>query len=222
MSGRDTIRRNIRKAIGTTGQEAERKAAVADRLARTPAGIIPQRGQLPPADRVALFIDMAEKAEATTERIGEAEELPEAVSAYLRAHNLPATVRTGADPLLSSLAWDRTQIEVQQGAARATDVVSMSHAQAAIAEAGALVLSSGPDNPTTLNFLPEVHIVVVRAEDVVGDYETVWAGMRDANGRGAMPRTVNLIAGPSRSADIEQKLQLGAHGPRQLHIVIVG
>ncbi|MEI9915983.1 MAG: LUD domain-containing protein [Methylovirgula sp.] len=40
--------------------------------------------------------------------------------------------------------------------------------------------------------------------------------------RGAMPRTVNFITGPSRSADIEQTLLLGAHGPRALHIIIVG
>jgi L-lactate utilization protein LutB len=37
-----------------------------------------------------------------------------------------------------------------------------------------------------------------------------------------MPRTVNLITGPSRSADIEQTLILGAHGPRRLHVIVVG
>jgi L-lactate dehydrogenase complex protein LldG len=82
--------------------------------------------------------------------------------------------------------------------------------------------SVAADNPTTLNFLPEVHIVVVRGDDILGDYETAWDMIRVRYGRGTMPRAVNLVTGPSRSADIEQTLLLGAHGPRRLHIVLVG
>ena len=83
-------------------------------------------------------------------------------------------------------------------------------------------LASGQDNPTTLNFLPETHIVVLRAEGVAGDYETVWAKLRARYGKGALPRTVNWVTGPSRSGDIEQTILLGAHGPRRLHVVVVG
>ena len=85
-----------------------------------------------------------------------------------------------------------------------------------------LALVSGPANPTTLNFLPDNHFVVVFADDLVGDYESVFAKLRAAYGAGAAPRTLNFITGPSRSADIEQTLLLGAHGPRRLHIVVVG
>ncbi len=85
-----------------------------------------------------------------------------------------------------------------------------------------LVLTSGKDNPTTLNFLPETEIVVLDAADVAGDYETVWDRLRERFGKGTMPRTVNFVTGPSRSGDIEQTIILGAHGPRSLHIVIVG
>lgn len=84
------------------------------------------------------------------------------------------------------------------------------------------MLTSGPDNPTTVNFLPEVHVVAVAAGDIAGDYETVLGRLRETYGKGEMPRTVNLITGPSRSADIEQTLLLGAHGPRRLHVMIVG
>ncbi|MNT99319.1 Lactate utilization protein C [compost metagenome] len=73
----------------------------------------------------------------------------------------------------------------------------------------------------TLNFLPEHHIVVLAADEIAGDMETIWARLREKQGS-AMPRTVNFVTGPSRSADIEQTLLLGAHGPRALHIVIVG
>jgi L-lactate dehydrogenase complex protein LldG len=46
--------------------------------------------------------------------------------------------------------------------------------------------------------------------------------LRKAKGKGEMPRALNLITGPSRSGDIEQTIILGAHGPRALHIVVVG
>ena len=66
------------------------------------------------------------------------------------------------------------------------------------------------------------HVVVIAAEDIEGDYESALARIRETYGQGRMPRTVNMITGPSRSGDIEQTILLGAHGPRKLHIVIVG
>jgi L-lactate dehydrogenase complex protein LldG len=98
----------------------------------------------------------------------------------------------------------------------------VSHAFAGVAETGTLVMASGADNPTTLNFLPDTHIVVVDAKDVAGDYEMVWARVRETFGTDALPRAINLITGPSRSADIAQILILGAHGPRRLHVLVVG
>jgi L-lactate dehydrogenase complex protein LldG len=84
------------------------------------------------------------------------------------------------------------------------------------------MLVSGPENPTTLNFLPDTHLVVVDAKDVAGDYETLWQRLRAQFGPGMLARNVNLITGPSRSADIEQTLILGAHGPRRLHVMVIG
>ncbi len=100
--------------------------------------------------------------------------------------------------------------------------MALSRAFAGVAETGTLVLLSGPENPTTLNFLPDTHIVVIQAADIAGDYESVWRQLRALYGPGILPRTVNFITGPSRSADIEQTLILGAHGPRALHILVVG
>jgi L-lactate dehydrogenase complex protein LldG len=99
--------------------------------------------------------------------------------------------------------------------------VSVTGAFAAIAETGTLMLLSGPSGPTTLNFLPDNHIVVLRASQLVGAYEEAWGRLRELYGPGKLPRTVNLITGPSRTADIEQTIQLGAHGPRRLHILVV-
>jgi L-lactate dehydrogenase complex protein LldG len=67
-----------------------------------------------------------------------------------------------------------------------------------------------------------VHIVVVEAGAVAADFETVMEELRERYGVGTLPRAVNMITGPSRSADIEQTLILGAHGPRKLHVIVVG
>jgi L-lactate dehydrogenase complex protein LldG len=222
MNPREAILGKIRRSLGVTGGELRRNASVDDRLTRAPKGVIPSRGQLPQAERIALFAAMAEKVLATVERVADETAIPTAVAGYLRAHNLPATLRMGDDSLLTGLAWSRTPIEVKRGASDGTDVVGLSHAFAGVAESGTLVLASGKDNPTTVNFLPETHIVVLKADDVAGDYEAVWEKLRGRYGRGVLPRTVNWVTGPSRSGDIEQTILIGAHGPRRLHVVIVG
>jgi L-lactate dehydrogenase complex protein LldG len=222
MTARDGMLARIRQALGVTGGEIARNAAVDDRMRRAPRGVIPARGQLAPAERVALFTRMAEKVFATVTLVDRPDEIPTAVADYLRAHNLPATARSGEDLRLVGLPWKRTAIELTRGPSGGSDPVGISHALAGVAETGTVVLTSGPDNPTTLAFLPETHIVVVRADDIAGDYETAWSAVRAVFGKGQMPRTVNWITGPSRSADIEQTLLLGAHGPRRLHLIVVG
>jgi L-lactate dehydrogenase complex protein LldG len=223
MSARDLIFASIRRSLGVGGKEAPRRKAVADRLAQHPQGIVPARGQLAAKERLALFRTMVEAANGSVEDIADAADVPGAVAAFLRGHNLPMAVRRGADPRLAALPWERERaLEVSVGRSDGQDLAAVSHAFGAAAESGTLMLVSGPDNPTTLNFLPDTHIVVIAANDVAGDYETLWRKLRATFGEGLMPRTVNLITGPSRSADIEQTLILGAHGPRRLHVMMVG
>jgi L-lactate dehydrogenase complex protein LldG len=222
MPARDLIFGSIRRSLGVSGKEATRRKAVADRLAQHPAGIVPARGQLAAKERLALFRTMVEAANGSVEEIADAD-VPSAIAALLRAHNLPMAVRRGADPRLAALPWERERtLDVSVGTSDGTDVVAVSHALGAAAESGTLMLVSGSDNPTRLNFLPDTHVVVIDAKDVAGDYETLWRRLREKFGDGLMPRTVNLITGPSRSADIEQTLILGAHGPRRLHVMVVG
>ncbi|HEV2560168.1 MAG TPA: lactate utilization protein [Microvirga sp.] len=221
MSARDDIFANIRRSLGVKGSETIRRQLVTDRLERSPRGVVPSRGQVQGEERVALFKTQAEAALATVTEVTSPGEVPQAIAEYLRNHNLPATIRMGEDPRLAAMPWDETALEVSRGRSEGGDLNAVSHAFGGVAETGSLVMVSGADNPSTLNFLPDNHIVVVRAADLATDYESVWQKVRFAFGKGGMPRTVNWITGPSRSGDIEQTMLLGAHGPRRLHIVVV-
>jgi len=222
MNARDQVFTSIRRALGVTGDEEPRRKAVEDRLRDHPRGVIPRRGQVSPAERVALFIGKVEAVAGTAQRIASSDDLPAAVADYLRRNNLPLAVKRGADPALAAAPWDREPaLTINVGATEGGDLVALSDAFGAAAETGTLVPLSGSDNPTTLNFLPDNHIVVVAAEAIDGDYENVLARLRGQLGAEHLPRAINLVTGPSRSADIEQTLILGAHGPRRLHVIVV-
>jgi L-lactate dehydrogenase complex protein LldG len=159
-------------------------------------------------------------------RVAGTEDVPAAVADYLSQHNLPSHLVMTPDPRLDGIPWARRPLlEFRRGRAEDADQVGVTACFAAIAETGTLMLVSGPESPTRNNFLPETHIVVVRSADVAATYEEGWMRLRHAKataeGGVAMPRTVNFITGPSRTGDIEQRLELGAHGPRRLHIVLI-
>ena len=118
-----------------------------------------------------------------------------------------ATIRVWPD-----MPWSETTLEILRGPSDGHDLNAVSAAFAGIAETGTLALVSGPDNPTTLNFLPDNHIVLLPREAIEADYESVFAKLRGVYGKGEAPRTLNFITGPSRSADIEQTLLLALMG----------
>jgi hypothetical protein len=123
------------------------------------------------------------------------------------------------DPPLQRANWAATLLEIRYGRPEDRDPVSLTTAFAGIAETGTLMLLSSPETPTTLAFLPETSIIVLPTVRVLRAYEDGFRALREE--RGAMPRSVNLITGPSRSGDIEQTIQLGAHGPRRLLVLLV-
>lgn len=222
MKGREAVFANIRKSLRLREDDRARREAVAARLKHHPRGIVPARGQKPARERLALFVQMAEAAKTSISILGTKEEIPSAVAAYLRSKNLPQSIRHGEDERLALIPWAKQPaLEVTKGASDGNQLVSVSYSFGAVAETGTLVMVSGPGNPTTLNFLPDHHLVIVDERDIAGDYETIWDRIRERFGANEMPRAVNWITGPSRSGDIEQTHLLGAHGPRSLHVLVV-
>jgi L-lactate dehydrogenase complex protein LldG len=225
MSARDNILGGIRRALGRGTLPEETSGALADRVAAHRRNLIPARAvSLNPAARVDLFVDMAKAVQTTVARVMSPTDVLEEVARYLAAENLPAGLVMAPDPVLDALPWaERPLLQIRRGKAEATDAVSLTPCLAAVAETGTLMLTSGETTPTTLNFLPDTHIVMLRASQVVATYEDGWDLLRARPGKGpqALPRTVNFITGPSRTGDIEQRIELGAHGPRRLHVILV-
>ena len=220
MSSRDYILSKIKAASESPNAAEDREAVVQARLDDHPRGILPKQSQ----NRTAMLRRFAQKvrASAGTCETCKSADLKKVVARYLRNHNLPAKIRMGKDRRLSKLKTaGGTLLEVVQGPSDGKDLVCVSHAIGGVAESGTVFLASGANNPTTLNFLPEHHLVVVNAKNITGSYEELITTVRKTYGSGSMPRTLNMITGPSRSGDIEQTLILGAHGPLALHVIVV-
>lgn len=218
---RTRIMARIRRST-PKGDEASRIAIIEERLQHPQRNLVPERGQGDEAHRIATFARMMEAVGGTVEVLDDVNDVPASVAGYLRNTNRPAEIRRGKDERLATLPWHRAQtLEVKEGRAEDSDTASLTHAFAGVAESGTIVQLSGPDNPTTLNFLPEAHIVLLDAKDLHASYEEGWARLREIYGPGQMPRTVNMISGPSRTADIEQTIVRPAHGPKDMHVIIV-
>ncbi len=226
-SARDIILQRIGKAIeeGRAPPRSERESGAEARLVAKERTVVPKGANVSGEEAIALFTQKAQSVQTTIRHVAAISDVAEAVSQYLTAKNLPQAIRRGSDPLLDRAGWEAQPLmEVTIGPSDGSDRVGLSVAVSAVAETGTLILSSGPDNPTTLNFLPDHHLVVLPADRIEGPLEQSLRGMVDhssSNG-GLLPRIVNLITGPSRSGDVEQQIVLGAHGPRAVHVILIG
>jgi L-lactate dehydrogenase complex protein LldG len=218
---RSQILNGIRRSLQRGELSGDPLKAAEARLAQPPRGPAVARAALAQPDKVALFCQWAEANNATVARVAPAEVAAE-VSAYLARNNLPAEAVIAPSPQLAGYDWSsQKMLSLRRGRGEGSDHVSITGAFAAIAETGTVVMASGPEHPVTLNLLPDTHIVVLRESDIVGGYEEVWERLRARYGKDHMPRTVNTITGPSRTGDIEQAMELGAHGPRRMHVLVV-
>lgn len=164
------------------------------------------------------FITKLTKVEATVNCIKNTGELSSAVNEYLLENNINPTIVAAPSEKLQQINW-QDEMSVEFRVAVDSDLTTLTYANAGVAETGSLVLFSGDASPTTLNFLPDNNICVIHQDKIFPYMEDIWDLLRkEKNG---VPRTINFITGPSRTADVEQTIQLGAHGPRRLHVIIV-
>ena len=211
---RDQILSAIRKSL------ADGEPRTTARLEELRSRIQNSRPQVQPEfddELLARFCQKHVAVHGTYERIS-AKDVESAVVKHLASMGLDAQWHLGSGPVLDATQWTEKVFVYRKGADRDTKA-ALSEAVAAVAETGTLVMCSGPTAPPSQNYLPDDHLVVVDRRRIVRHMEDAWTILRESGAtRG---RAINLITGPSKTGDIEQTIQYGAHGPRRLHLLIV-
>lgn len=220
MSARAEILGRLKTTLDKVHNPTVRCSHADQRIHDAAPTLLPQRSQTEGAAKQILFIDEAQKAAADVRQLARLSDVPKVVNDVLN-ENVCAKLKAAPHDTLQAMDW--FNLDVSFGCGAGEDHVGLSVAYAGVSETGTLVMVSGPATPTTLNFLPDVHVVVLLGEDIHANYEEVWARLRHEAkpDMPVLPRTVNWITGPSRTADIEQTLLLGAHGPRKLIILLI-
>ena len=214
-AARSDIFANLRKALARGALDAATQNDLRARLASPHCGPQP----LLQSDTLALFSDKVGAAAGRVAQAREPAQVVKAVQDFLLEHSIPPTLVVAADPHLASLPWP-TGLQAHYRPLHSDDTTAITCAYAGVAETGSLVLLSGPLTPTRFNFLPDNFLCLLPRHRIVAHMEDVWGLVRKE--RAGLPRSLNFITGPSRTADVEQVIQLGAHGPRRLLVVIVG
>ena len=213
-SAREEILDRVAKAVGRDDIDTETEKRLTDRLRQLPTKLRPQWND----DPVERFVSKLRAVAASVDVVGTAADVVESVQTFLREHNIPLAVTVAPDDRLNRDPWP-DGLKVSRRNAIPEDVTSITLAEAGVVETGSLVLPSSVKSPTGMNFLPENHIVILRKDQLVKHLEDGWAcAVKSSNG---IPRTVNFITGPSKTADVEQTIEYGAHGPRRLHVVLL-
>jgi L-lactate dehydrogenase complex protein LldG len=213
QQAREAVLARVRAALGRTGPDDEARAAAHAYIAARRQGPRPAM----PADLVRRFVERARDMSSTVERVASFDDVPAAVARYLDAGS---SLRSAIGwPAFAGLSWREHDIEFEARPATGDDAIGLTGCFCAIAETGTLVFVTGAATPSATFLLPDTHVAIVRADQIVSGMEEAFAHIRRECG--TMPRAVNLVSGPSRTGDIEQTIVLGAHGPRRVHIILL-
>ncbi len=212
---REAVLEAVVKALGDTQRDEASIVSEARALIEVPDTARPK---LPSASVVESFLERVAgpKVGATVDRIPKLAALPEAVARFLSEKGLEARIALQPTLALSTLDWSAACIGLNNAL---DEGVAVGLARWGIAETGSLVFHSAADMPILFNFLPAVHIVAIYASAIVPHMEDYAVAARVAGD--PAPRNVCLITGASGTTDIEGSLVKGAHGPRDLHIVVI-
>ncbi|MEO1281368.1 MAG: LUD domain-containing protein [Pseudomonadota bacterium] len=218
MSARDVILMDVRGALGASKQARRGPRDITEEANALLADIDKTRPTLPDNDPVESFAQrvVGPKVNATLDRIEQLDDVPSAVVRYVEAHSLERSTSVAPHQDLADLDWMGSNLNVVPDASDGTFVAL---AGWAIAETGSVVLHSANDTPILPNFLAATQIVIVYQSSIVAHLEDYIAAAQAAGD--PAPRNACLVTGPSGTSDIEGAFVRGAHGPRNVHIIIV-
>ncbi len=172
-------------------------------------------------ERVELFVRQFEKLNGKPVRVRSRAEAAAAVRDLMNgqsavASNAPFLAQSGITDLAGVVArfTSREQLRAACAAAR----FGITGADYALADTGAFAMLAGPHEARLISLLPPAHIAVFPASSILPDLDELFVRLPNPAERSS---SLVLIAGPSRTADIEQILVRGVHGPGEVHAIIV-
>lgn len=219
MSARDHILARIRANAGKQGLTTAAELAAARHVINArERGPLPTFGQ---HDPLRHFIEECARLKTTLAEVDSLAEVPREVARYLSVV-LSLTnqqVRIAGWPEFAPLDWPSVQIDYANRPAADSDLIGITGCFCAIGETGTLLLLGAHNTPKVTALLPETHICIVKKSRMVATMEDAFQLCRDEIGE--LPRATFFVSGPSRTADIEQTIVIGAHGPYRVHVVLV-
>ncbi len=221
-AAREAILSKVRAALGRA--DASSQGANADDIRAQAQDLLPAdldmiRPQFSEQSNLERFVEKvtSERLTATVECVAAMTDVTTAVTAYIENAGVEKEIALSPQPALQNLDWGEIQV---RNVIAANEPVAVGMADFGIAETGTVVFTSRADSPTLFQYLPLHHVVIVAAETILRYMDDYWDVVRE---RGDVhPRNTNFITGTSGTADIEAKNVRGAHGPRFMHIIIVG
>jgi L-lactate dehydrogenase complex protein LldG len=211
MSAREDILGKIARSRGASAGTAK------------PVPLRPALAAKDGAARLAQFCHLALSLGCTIVPVREMRAVPASLAHALSEQNLKGDVWLNDEPQLTALSWQEAGLSIhsERGNDDLDGVISVTGALAGLAETGAVIMQSSAVHPFAMGLLPDVHVAVLRTDQIVAGMEDIWPLARKAGGN-RLPRALSLVGGPSRTGDIEATLVMGAHGPRSLQILLVG
>ncbi len=191
-------------------------------------------GRMPePGDLTGKFVERAEIAGASVHRVGSSQEIAPTIASILREAGLSSALFATA-PLLDDASvatqlsneftvsqWTPNAPEGETRDAAFAMECGVTGVDYAVAETGSLVICAAPEQGRSVSLLGRLHVAVVDSSQIIPDLYDL-APRLESDFPDGMPSNVNVITGPSKTADIELNLVIGVHGPGQVHIILVG
>ena len=215
MSARENILARIRSQSAKAGVTTEGELdAVRAHISKHERGPLPTFAM---HDPVQHFIEECARLSTTITEVAEVVDVPREVARYIASARLQA--RCTGWPEFVALDWQAAGIQYDNRPATGDDMIGFTGCFCAIGETGTLLLLGAPNTPKSTALLPETHICIVKKSRMVPTMEDAFALMR--NEIGEPPRATFFVSGPSRTADIEQTIVIGAHGPYRVHVILI-
>jgi L-lactate dehydrogenase complex protein LldG len=171
------------------------------------------------ADAASHFVAKAKASVAQVHEIAEPADAPAAIWEIIAAERLIPRLHIPASSPLRALPWHAAPGLLLCPEPPSGEDSAFAAPDYAIAETGTVVFFSGPDSPSSWHFRPGREFMMIPRARILPRLENILALFSDGR---PLPATLTLVTGPSRTADIEQTIELGAHGPREIHILIAG